>query len=165
MQSGSPSARAVEMAEPKDLLRILAKPNVFKPETRQEEVDRWPDFKFQLQNLLVAMDPAYADELEEVEARGAGEIDVGRMEANTLARSRRLYTLLGSYVKGRALRIVRQVNAQNGYEAYRQLLREYQPSTRARSLALCFGDAIGAGTFYRPSFLFGADCQVRGSDS
>ena len=136
MQPGSPSARAVEIAEPKDLLRILAKPDVFKPETRQEEVDRWPDFKFQLQNLLVAMDPAYADELEEVEARGAGEIDVGRMEANTLARSRRLYTLLGSYVKGRALRIVRQVNAQNGYEAYRQLLREYQPSTRARSLAL-----------------------------
>ena len=78
----------------------------------------------------MAMDPAYADELEEVEARGAGEIDVGRMEVNTLARSRRLYTL------GRALRMVRQVSAQNGYEAYRQLLREYQPSTRARSLAL-----------------------------
>ena len=79
------------------------------------------------------MDPAYADELEEVEARGAGEIDVGRMEANTLAKISEAIYAFGIICERSS---ARQVNAQNGYEAYRQLLREYQPSTRARSLAL-----------------------------
>ena len=53
-----------------------------------------------------------------------------------MARSRRLFAVLTSYLKNRPLRIVRSVDTGDGYQACQSLCREFQPSSRQRSVAL-----------------------------
>ena len=50
--------------------------------------------------------------------------------------SRKLYSILCSYTKGRPYRVVKHTQDENGMEAYRMLMKEYQPVNRARSLEL-----------------------------
>ena len=51
-------------------------------------------------------------------------------------RSRKLFLILGGILKHRPLKILRQVQHQNGLEAWRQLSALYVPRTKGRSLAL-----------------------------
>ena len=44
--------------------------------------------------------------------------------------------VLASYLRGRALKLIKHTPEENGYEAWRLLLRDMQPSTRQRALAL-----------------------------
>ena len=50
--------------------------------------------------------------------------------------SRKLYSIFCSYTKGRPYRVVKHTQDENGMEAYRMLMKEYQPVNRARSLEL-----------------------------
>ena len=50
--------------------------------------------------------------------------------------SRKLRSILTSYLKGRPLRTPKQVPNENEFEARRLLVEEHQPHTRARSLQL-----------------------------
>ena len=43
---------------------------------------------------------------------------------------------LCSYTKGRSYLVVKHVAEENGVEAYRMLMKEYQPTNRAKSLEL-----------------------------
>ena len=51
-------------------------------------------------------------------------------------RSRKLFLILGGILKHRPFKILRQVQDQNGLEAWRQLSALYVPRTKGRSLAL-----------------------------
>ena len=63
-------------------------------------------------------------------------VKIDEMSTEAKEASRRLYSVLCSYTKGRPYRVVKHVAEENGMEAYRMLLKEYQPTNRARSLEL-----------------------------
>ena len=51
-------------------------------------------------------------------------------------RSIKLYSILSSYLKNRPLKVLRSVATSDGYEVWRRLVKELEPSSRARSLAM-----------------------------
>ena len=74
------------------------------------------------------------------------QLDMGTASAETRHRSTKLYSLLASLVRNRALSVVRATPNSDGYEALRQLILNLKPNTQTRGLAL-----LSAITSY-PSF-------------
>ena len=120
-----------------DLLRSLVqKPDVFRPETRDAEVDGWTEWKFGMRNYLGVIDPGFIVNLDKVERQPNRPIDMGTIDAAAGRRSLELYAILQSFVRHRPAKLIRAVTHNNGYEGWRILVTEMQPSTRQRQLAL-----------------------------
>eukprot|EP00439_Symbiodinium_sp_Y106_P042355 s3594_g5.t1 len=51
-------------------------------------------------------------------------------------RGMKLYSVLSSYLKNRPLKVLRSVSGMNGFEVWRKLTAEPEPSSRSRSLAM-----------------------------
>ena len=66
----------------------------------------------------------------------ATPIDMSTMDSSQQDRSKQLYSILIGSLRGRPLRILKGVAGRNGFEAWRQLLSQYQPRTRARSISM-----------------------------
>ena len=62
--------------------------------------------------------------------------DIGDMTGETKAKAVRLYSLLTSYLRQRPLKLIRHIKNENGFVAWQTLVKEMQPATRARALAL-----------------------------
>ena len=93
-------------------------------------------WKFVFTSWLTFAEPKYKAFLEKVE-----ELDhMPAMSAYTEDEqmfSTRLFAILTSYLKGRCLHLVRSgMEQRNGFALWKELHKEYLPSTRARSLAL-----------------------------
>ena len=118
-----------------DLARILPKPDVFKPSTREEEHGAWIQWFWSLKQYLCALDTGFSDELAYIEGRPLEEILVYNSTASE-QRSKQLYSLFASLVRGRGLQVVQRTPLQNGFEALRQLVQLFQPTSRTRSLGI-----------------------------
>ena len=105
-------------------------PDLFKPETRDQEIKQWSDWKFSFVNYVKGIEPQMAHSMKMVEDNLGGDFDARK------AMAVRLYGVLTSYLRGRPLKLVRHMKDENGFEAWQRLLKETQPATRARSLAL-----------------------------
>ena len=116
--------------------RHLKTPDIFKPDTRDNELKQWSDWKFSFENYVKGIDPGMAHSMRLVEENLSGNYELDEMTDETKASSIRLYSLLISYLRNRPLKLIRLMKQENGYEAWQRLLREMQPVTRARSLAL-----------------------------
>ena len=79
---------------------------------------------------MKGIDPGMAHSMRLVEE------NLNEMTDDAKASSIRLYSLLITYLRNRPLKLIRHMRQENGYEAWQRLLREMQPVTRARSLAL-----------------------------
>ena len=142
-----------------DLLRSLVqKPDVFRPETRDAEVDGWTEWKFGMRNYLGVIDPGFIIDLDEVERHPNRPIDMGTIDAAAGRRSLELCAILQSFVRHRPAKLIRAVTHNNGYEGWRILVTEMQPSTRPRQLALA--NQL-ANVKFDPKVSL-AVCQVRG---
>ena len=93
-------------------------------------------WKFVFTSWLTFAEPKYkaflqkVEELEHMPAMSAYTEDEQMF-------STRLFAILTSYLKGRCLRLVRSgMEQRNGFALWKELHKEYLPSTRARSLAL-----------------------------
>ena len=51
-------------------------------------------------------------------------------------RGMKLYSVLSSYLRNRPLKVLRSVGGMNGFEVWRKLTAELEPSSRSRSLAM-----------------------------
>ena len=116
--------------------RHLKTPDIFKPDTRDNELKQWSDWKFSFENYVKGIDPGMAHGMRLVEENLNGSYELDEMTDDTKASSICLYSLLISYLRNRPLKLIRHMKQENGYEAWQRLLREMQPVTRARSLAL-----------------------------
>ena len=96
----------------------------------------WGDWKFGFLNYVKGLDPSMAASMDMVEENIDGNYRFDDMTDETKARAVRLYSLLTSYVRQRPLKLIRHVRNENGFEAWQGLLKEMQPATRARALAL-----------------------------
>ena len=65
-----------------------------------------------------------------------GDYTYDDMLDETKGRAVRLFSLLTSYLRQRPLKLIWYVKKENGFEAWQILLKEMQPATRARPLAL-----------------------------
>ena len=119
------SERAAEAAEQQaaqhksEGLAKALKLEAWKPASREEELRTWREWYFQLSTYLVAMDPDYAKDLEDV--AGEAIIDTDLMDTEGQARSRRLYGFLCNVIKGRPLLLIRGdlEKSRGGLEALR----------------------------------------------
>ena len=108
---------------------------VWRPASREEELKTWREWWLQFSTWLLAVEPAYEKDLQEMEIDTPVDSDL--MDDATLARSQRLYAVLCSLVKNRPLLIVRAYDStKEGFEALRMLRREMEPKEKTRSLAL-----------------------------
>ena len=118
------------------LIRLVQKPDLYRPETRDQETEQWMDWRFAFVSYLGVVDAQFAAEIERVESTANEEKLMATMAEATQVRSRELYAILLSFVRNRPAKLVRSVPQSNGYEAWRQLTLEMMPSSRQRQLAL-----------------------------
>ena len=129
-----------------DWSKLLNKPNVFDNKTAEEDIRNFRDWHWQLCQYLTAVDEGFAGELQQINDDPGKQLDMGTASAETRHRSTKLYSLLASLVRNRALSVVRATPNSDGYEALRQLILNLKPNTQTRGLAL-----LSAITSY-PSF-------------
>ena len=99
-----------------DMARILPKPDVFKPATREEEHGMWLQWFWSLKQYLCALDSAFGDEIAYLEQH-PDEEGQGYKSPEAAQRSKQLFALLCSLVKGRGLQLIQRVPALRGPEA------------------------------------------------
>ena len=116
--------------------RHLKAPDVFKPDSRDNELKLWGDWKFSFMKYITGIDPTMANDVDQVERDLEANYDMDDVTDETKSRAVRLYSLLTPYLRQRPLKLIRRVKKENGFEAWQILLREMQPPTRARALAL-----------------------------
>lgn len=112
----------------------LQRPEVWKPTDREEEMSGWPEWSFLFKVFMVMLDGDCEHDSEmakrDLENERRMEDYLGAEKAGT----KRLYSSLVSYTKGRPLRIVRTVVGNDSFRAWQHLRREFQPQTRQRTL-------------------------------
>ena len=122
--------------------KVLKAPDTFSPNTTEEEVSQWGDWSFGFRNFLSFMDWGYLTDLKMAEQRTApidssdinGDFFEGREDRKV--RGMKLYSVLSSYLRNRPLKVLRAVDDMNGFEVWRRLTAELEPSSRSRSLAM-----------------------------
>ena len=83
------------------------------------------------------MDPNYLSEFSWAETHDGPIREVEYISGSEKGRRAvRLYSVLSSYLKNRLLKIVRSVLNNDGFEVWRRLAVELQPTSRSRSLAM-----------------------------
>ena len=112
--------------------RILKSPDTFSG----DDGGNFLGWKFTFTNWLCYGDNRFEDAFRVVEALSADQV----MPKYTTAQaemSSKLYSILSSYLKGRCLTMVRSFQkSRDGLALWRELHREFLPSTRQRSLAI-----------------------------
>ena len=137
---GSSLEKAVKERKPGEveLHKLIKAHDAFNPGNWQEEKSGWTEFRSRMRVWLGVVDNTMIRIMDRVE-RDLKEdkmLKIDEMSNEAKEASRRLYSVLRSYTKGRPYRVVKHVAEENGMEAYRMLLKEYQPTNRARSLEL-----------------------------
>ncbi len=113
--------------------RILKAPDVF----AGEDPMVFQTWKFQFSSWLSFGDQRFQDVSEKVEALKDDPADTSTFTTEEKELSTKLYTVLATYLKGGCFNMVKAgMRAKNGFLLWRQLHREFLPSTRQRSLAL-----------------------------
>ena len=114
-------------------------PEVFNPATLEEEVSQWSDWSFAFKNFLAFMDDEFLADLKKAEASTDAldiEDDIDEFYAANEGRKIRgmkPYSVLSSYLKNQVLR---SIDNMDGFEVWRRLTMELEPSSRSRSLAM-----------------------------
>ena len=117
--------------------RVLKGPDVFAPGTLDEEVSSWQDWAFIFKNYVGFMDPNYLSEFSWAESHDGPIKEIEYVSgSDTGRRAVKLYSVLSSYLKNRPLKILRSVLNNDGFEVWRRLTVELQPTSRSRSLAM-----------------------------
>ena len=131
-QSSSSSAGKA----PVDWSKLISKPATFDYKTMDEDLKNFKDWLWQLTQYLVTVDESYEAELRALSDDPNKPMDMSTASADTRQRSAKLYGLLASLVKNRALGIIRAAPAGDGFEALRQLTISMRPNIQSRGLAL-----------------------------
>jgi hypothetical protein len=107
--------------------KTLQRPEVWKPRDHEEEMSGWPEWSFLFKAFMVMLDGDCEHDLEVVERDLENERRMEDYLGAEKTRTKRLYSYLVSYTKGRALRVVRAVVGNDSFRAGQYLRREFQP--------------------------------------
>ena len=110
-------------------MKYLEKPGLF-----DGKETAWSDWKFRMLNWFGAMDAQIPEYLEHAELR---DTEIALQADDRVRRLGSLiFVVLTSYLQHRELKLLQRVGSQNGYEAWRQLVRSFEPRLRQRKLRL-----------------------------
>ena len=110
--------------------RYVKQPDVFKPDTREQELKQWSDWRFTLENYVKSVDVVMHTEMSIIANNAEAKIEWSELNEERKERSLRLFGLLASLLRNRPLKLIRHMPHENGYEAWRVLIVDMQPSTR-----------------------------------
>lgn len=130
--SSGPSIRVDRV----DRSKLIARPVAFEHKSIEEEIRAYRDWSWQLVQYLNAIDQGFERELKMITEDPTTALDMSTAGAEVRQRSSKLYGLLASLVKNKALNIVRSVDVGDGYEALRQMTLALRPTSNNRGLAL-----------------------------
>ena len=116
--------------------RYVKTPEAFKPNSRHEELQQWSDWKFSFLHYIRAIDAELGRLLDQVCDNPADDYGFASMDDQTKPFTTRLYGILVSYLRNRPLQLIRHVPDNNGFQAWSLLMKDMEPATRQRSLAL-----------------------------
>ena len=116
--------------------KVVRQPDPYGTDDVEQDISRWTEFYDNFRAWLFYADKEYEASLDHLENNTATPIDMSTMDSSQQDRSKQLYSILIGSLRGRPLRILKGVAGRNGFEAWRQLLSQYQPRTRARSISM-----------------------------
>ena len=117
--------------------KLSKHPDPFGSENTDNDAVQWGAWLHGFRTWLSVVNPAYEAELLEVESRCSEPCkSMSVLPDQTQSRSRQLYGILSTVLKGRPLQVLRLTQDQHGYEVMRVLHQTFQPRTRSRAMAI-----------------------------
>lgn len=92
-----------------------------KPKTFDGRREGWKEFRFVFEAFAGAAHPSLGEVMNNAEAVGNQPVDTDELDIQTMSLSRQLYYMLVMVTTDDASRIIRNVDAGNGAEAWRRL--------------------------------------------
>ena len=86
--------------------------------------------------FMKSVDPKIAELLETINKKPSNAYELDLMDDDTKALSIKFYSILVSYMKDRPLSLIRHLEDFNGFKGWSLLVKDMEPSTRQRALAL-----------------------------
>ena len=126
----------VQVQQNQQRSKHIKTPEIFKPSTRDEELRQWPDWRFSFMQFMKSVDPKTAELPQTINKKPKEAYDMDTMDNDTKALSNKFYSILISYMKNRPLSLIRHLEDFNGFKRWSPLVRDMEPSTRQRGLAL-----------------------------
>ena len=112
--------------------RILKAPDTF----NGDDPMQFASWRFQFTSWLTFGDSRYTTLLEKVEAMTSSP-SIGSYDTAEKELAHKLYAVLTSYLRGRCSHIIKAfAKSRDGFAIWYQLMREFEPTSRQRSLAL-----------------------------
>ena len=120
----------------RDLAKVLKAPEAFRPKDRDAELAQWTSWSWELEQDLLCLDRSFGAELQTIRRKPNTEIVMTDLTADEADRSRLLYGILAGLLHDKGKRLLKSVQHNNGFEAYRLLSKDLTPCSRNRILAL-----------------------------
>ena len=100
----------------------------------------WPAWAFVARGYLNLLDPGYGTQIQAAESM-ASHTDIDLIELNQEATEKAivLFNLLTQSVDGKALQIMMNVQAGNGFQAWKALCEAYEPNVGGRHTSMLMG--------------------------
>ena len=116
--------------------KIIKQPDHFGSEDIDLDQRTWRDFLLNFKSWLFYADSKFETELKFVEEHPKVVIELSKLNGEEQSRALQLYSIFTGILRGKPLRLLRQQEDRNGLEVYRQLLQQFQPSSKSRALSL-----------------------------
>ena len=116
--------------------KIIKQPDHFGSEDVDLGQRTWRDFLLNFKSWLFFADGKFESELRFVEEHPKVAIELAKLNGEEKSRALRLYSVFTSVLRGKPLGLLRQQEDRNVLEVYRQLLQQFQPSSKSRALSL-----------------------------
>ena len=118
--------------------KTIQAPKEFGSAASSEDAANWTDFAFSFRQWLCFADEGYSADLQYVEEHGDSLVSFKDTAEGLASKSRstKLYAILSGVLRNRPLKVLRQVQNNNGMEVWRQLHNLFTPRTKVRSMAI-----------------------------
>ena len=116
--------------------RLLPRPSVFDPDSREAELAQWREWSWSVEQYLASIDPEFAVDLARIRKSSNAEVDMSIMDDSEKKRCTFLYGLYASLLRQRPLMMLKKIEGSNGFEVFRLLVLSMEPVSRNRSLGI-----------------------------
>ncbi|CAL1143351.1 unnamed protein product [Cladocopium goreaui] len=117
--------------------KVVRQPDPFGSEVHDTDLNNWQDFSTNFRAWLFYANPSFELDLHRIEVTHADQpiVNVTGEPAETQDRCSQLYSVLIGLLRGKPLRMLRQIEGRNGFEVWRQLVQLFQPKTKSRAIS------------------------------
>ena len=117
--------------------KVVRQPDPFGSEVHDTDLNNWQDFSTNFKAWLFYANSKYEEDFLRIEITHADQpiVSVDGEAEDLRGRCHELYSVLTGLLRGKPLRMLRQVENRNGYEVWRQLSQLFQPRTKARAIS------------------------------